>query len=119
MHASSVLCKDPRTGLATNLGERFVKRKLLLAFLSIALLPGTSFANKLDGAEPAPPHVVLADANGTMIGEAQTNVSTDSARAYAAHSEDCPRGGRTTQVPKQATSSDASRFESYRAHHFP
>ena len=82
MHASSVLCKDSRTGLATKLGERFVKRKLLLAFLSIALLPGTSLANKLDGAEPAPPHAVLADANGTMIGEAQTNVSTDSARVY-------------------------------------
>jgi hypothetical protein len=61
-----------------------VKRKLLLALLSIALVPDTSFARKLDAAEPAPPpgHVVLADANGTMIGDAQTNVSTDSARVY-------------------------------------
>ena len=61
-----------------------MKSKLLLALLTIALLPGTSFAKKLDAAEQAPPlgHVVLADANGTMIGDAQTNVSTDSARVY-------------------------------------
>lgn len=61
-----------------------MKRNLLLAFLSIVLLPGSSFANKPGGAEPAPApgHVVLADANGTMIGEAQTDVSADSARVY-------------------------------------
>jgi len=61
-----------------------VKNKLLLALLSIALLPGTSFTKKLDGAERVLPlgHVVLADANGTMIGDAQTNVGTDSARVY-------------------------------------
>jgi hypothetical protein len=66
-----------------------VKSKILLALLSIALLHDTSFAKKLDGAEQAPPlgHVVLADANGTMIGEAQTNVSRDSARVYFGFNE--------------------------------
>jgi hypothetical protein len=61
-----------------------VKNKLLLALLLIPLLHNTSFAKKLDGAEQAPPlgRVVLADANGKMIGDAQTNVSTDSARVY-------------------------------------
>jgi hypothetical protein len=61
-----------------------VKSKVLLALLSIALLHDTSFAKELDGAEQAPPlgRVVLADANGTMIGDAQTNVHTDSAQVY-------------------------------------
>ena len=66
-----------------------MKSKLLLALLSIAILPDASFSKKLDGAEQAPPlgHVVLADANGTMIGDAQTNVSTDSARVYFGFNE--------------------------------
>jgi len=61
-----------------------VKSKLILVLLSIALLPDALFAKKFDGAEQTPPlgHVVLADANGTMIGDAQTNVSEDSARVY-------------------------------------
>jgi hypothetical protein len=61
-----------------------VKHKLLLVLLSITLLHDTSFAKKLDGAEPAPSpgRVVLTDADGTMIGDAQTNVSEDSARVY-------------------------------------
>jgi len=61
-----------------------VKSKLLLAFLSVALLPDTSFAKKLGDAEQTqkPGPVVLADANGTMIGDVQTNVSADSARVY-------------------------------------
>jgi hypothetical protein len=66
-----------------------VKSKLLLALLSIAILPDVSFSKKLDGAEQTPPlgHVVLADANGTMIGDVQTNVSTDSARVYFGFNE--------------------------------
>jgi hypothetical protein len=66
-----------------------VKHKLFLALLSIALLHDTSFAMNLDDAEQAPPlgHVVLADANGTMIGEAQTNVSAESARVYFGFNE--------------------------------
>jgi hypothetical protein len=61
-----------------------VKSKLILALLSMALLPNASFAKKLDSTEQTPPlgRVVLADANGTMIGDAQTNVSADSARVY-------------------------------------
>jgi len=61
-----------------------VKNKLLLALLSIALLPGTSFAKKLDGAKqtPQPGHVVLVDANGTMIGDVQANVSAEIAQVY-------------------------------------
>ena len=61
-----------------------MKNKLLLALLSIALLPGTSFAKKLDSARqtPQPGHLTLVDANGTMIGDAQANVSTDFARVY-------------------------------------
>ena len=66
-----------------------MKSKLILVLLSIALLPNASFAKKLDGAEQTPPlgRVVLADANGTMIGDAQTNVSTDSARVYFGFNE--------------------------------
>ena len=61
-----------------------MKNKLLLALLSIALLPGTSFAKKLDGAKqtPQPGHVVLVDANGTMIGDVQANVSAEIAQVY-------------------------------------
>jgi hypothetical protein len=61
-----------------------VKSKLLQALLSIALLPGSSFANKPEdvGHTPRKGYVVLVDANGTMIGEAQTNVSADFARVY-------------------------------------
>lgn len=66
-----------------------MKSKLLLALLLIVLLPNTSFAKKLDGAEQTPPlgRVVLADANGIMIGDAQTNVSTESARVYFGFNE--------------------------------
>jgi len=66
-----------------------VKSKLILVLLSIALLPDALFAKKLDGAEQTPPlgHVVLADANGTMIGDAQANVSMDSARVYFGFNE--------------------------------
>jgi hypothetical protein len=66
-----------------------VKNKLLLALLSIALLPDTSFAKKLEGAGQTPQtgHVVFADANGTMIGDTQTNVGTDSARVYFGFNE--------------------------------
>lgn len=59
--------------------------RLLLALLSIALLlSNTSFANKLEGAGQTRQtgHAVLVDANGMMIGEAQTNVSADFARVY-------------------------------------
>jgi len=61
-----------------------VKNKLLLVFLSVALLPCASSAKRLDDAEETqkPGRVILADANGTMIGDAQTNVSADSARVY-------------------------------------
>jgi len=57
--------------------------------LSIAIFPDASFSKKLDGAEQIPPleYVVLADANGTMIGDVQTNVSTDSARVYFGFNE--------------------------------
>jgi len=66
-----------------------VKHKLFLVLLSIALLPGTSFAMKSGGAEQTlqSGHVVLADANGTMIGDAQTNVSAESARVYFGFNE--------------------------------
>jgi len=66
-----------------------VKSKLLLALLLIVPLPNTSFAKKLDSAEQTPPlgRVVLADANGIMIGDAQTNVSTESARVYFGFNE--------------------------------
>ena len=66
-----------------------MKSKLLLALLLIVLLPNTSFAKKLDGAEQTPPlgRVVLADANGIMIGDVQTNVSTESARVYFGFNE--------------------------------
>jgi hypothetical protein len=69
--------------------ERFVKSKLILALLSIALLPNASFAKRLDDAEQTPTlgHAVLADAHGTMIGDAQSNVSTDSARVYFGFNE--------------------------------
>jgi len=58
--------------------------RLLPALLLIALLPGTSLAKKLDGAEqiPQPGYVVLADASGTPIGDSQANVSADLARVY-------------------------------------
>jgi hypothetical protein len=61
-----------------------VKSKLLLALLSTTLLPGTSNANNPNpaGTTPQAGNVVLVDANGTMIGEAQTNVNTDFARVY-------------------------------------
>jgi len=61
-----------------------VKNKLFLVLLSIGLLPDTSFAKNLEGEgkTPQPGYIVLADANGTMIGDAQTNVSADSARVY-------------------------------------
>jgi hypothetical protein len=64
--------------------EGFVKIKLFLALLSMAFLPGTSFAKKLDGTrqEPQPGHAVLIDAKGTMIGDAQSNVNADSIRVY-------------------------------------
>jgi hypothetical protein len=66
-----------------------VKLRLLLALLSIALLSDTSFAKKLEGAGQAPQtgRVVLADANGTMIGDVQTNVSADFARVYFGFNE--------------------------------
>ena len=55
----------------------------------MALLPNASFAKKLDSTEQTPPlgRVVLADANGTMIGDVQTNVSKDSARVYFGFNE--------------------------------
>ena len=66
-----------------------MKSKLILALLSMALLPNASFAKKLDSTEQTPPlgRVVLADANGTMIGDVQTNVSKDSARVYFGFNE--------------------------------
>jgi len=52
--------------------------RLLSALLLLALLPDSSFAKKLDGAGQIPqPGLVLADANGTPIGDSQANVSAD------------------------------------------
>jgi hypothetical protein len=61
-----------------------MKKTSLLALLSIALLPGTAFAKKLDDARQATQagQVALVDANGTMIGDVQTNVRADFARVY-------------------------------------
>ena len=61
-----------------------MKNKLFLVLLSITLLPDMSFAKNLEdtGQTPQPGYKILADANGTMIGDAQTNVSADSARVY-------------------------------------
>ena len=61
-----------------------MRNKLFLALLSMAILPGTSFAKKLDAAmqAPQPGHVVHVDANGNMIGIAQASVSEDSAQVY-------------------------------------
>ena len=66
-----------------------MKSKLLLALLLIAFFLNTSFAKKLDSLEETQPfeRVVLADANGTMIGDAQTNVSAESARVYFGFNE--------------------------------
>ena len=59
--------------------------RFLLPLLSVALLvSNTSFANKPEGSGQITQtgHAVIVDANGTMIGEAQTNVSADFARVY-------------------------------------
>ena len=61
-----------------------MKAKLLLILLSIILIPGTSFAVKPDSAGQSlqPGHVVFADANGVMLGDAQIEVSRYSALIY-------------------------------------
>jgi hypothetical protein len=66
-----------------------VKYILSPALLFIVLIPNFTFANKLVGSEQIqrPERVVLADANGNMIGDAQTNVSTDSALVYFGFNE--------------------------------
>lgn len=64
-------------------------RILLVLSASALLLSNTSFANNLEdaGQSPQSGQAVLVDANGTMIGEAQTNVSADFARVYFGFNE--------------------------------
>ena len=60
-----------------------MKHKLLIALLSIALVPCTSFAKKPSQKIPQPGQAVYVDANGTMLGDVQTNVGgPDDARIY-------------------------------------
>ena len=58
-----------------------MKHKLLITLLSLTLIPATSFAAK-PVKIPEPGQAVWVDANGTMLGDVQTNVGVYDTRVY-------------------------------------
>jgi hypothetical protein len=64
-----------KDGITNNIGETAMKHKLLIALLSLALIPAASFAAK-PVKIPEPGQAVWVDANGTMIGDVQAGRGT-------------------------------------------
>ena len=72
-----------------------MKHKLLLALLSIALVSQSVWAAKGGNKPepiPQPNHVVWVDANGEMIGDAQTNVDEEGADLFFEFNEKVYKG---------------------------